>query len=210
MRCSLNTGCQSIACSSVSSVITRKPKTSHSKHSGDCINARCATNRSGWLYRVATNLGLNALRAHKRRQRYELDAGRWEIEFLAMAMGALVSADTLAGEINSGTIQAIVAKPVRRAQIVLGKWLGLAGLLALYLVLMVGGVMAVAYVLDGYVVPNVARGVALIYLEVLLVMTVTLISCYHPPPPREAKKRTVGNRGSERDATMNDELVTEK
>lgn len=37
-------------------------------------------NIGGWLYRVATNLGLNALRAHKRRTQYELEAGRWEIE----------------------------------------------------------------------------------------------------------------------------------
>ncbi len=102
-------------------------------------------------------------------------AGLYAVNFLAIAMGALVSADTLAGEIGSGTIQAIVAKPVRRAQIVLGKWVGFAGLLALYLVLMVGGVMAVAYVLDGYVVPNVASGVALIYLEALLMMSVTLM-----------------------------------
>lgn len=29
-----------------------------------------------WLYRVATNLGLNALRARKRRERYELEAGQ--------------------------------------------------------------------------------------------------------------------------------------
>ena len=32
-------------------------------------------NLGGWLYRVATNLGLNALRARKRRQRYEQEAG---------------------------------------------------------------------------------------------------------------------------------------
>ena len=102
-------------------------------------------------------------------------AGLYAVNFLAIAMGALVSADTLAGEIGSGTIQALVTKPVRRAEIVLGKWLGFAGLLALYLVLMVGGVMAVAYVLDGYVVPNVISGIALIYLEALLVMSVTLM-----------------------------------
>jgi len=102
-------------------------------------------------------------------------AGLYAVNFLAIAMGALVSADTLAGEIGSGTIQALVTKPVRRAEIVLGKWLGFAGLLALYLVLMVGGVMAVAYVLDGYVVPNVVNGIALIYLETLLVMSVTLM-----------------------------------
>lgn len=102
-------------------------------------------------------------------------AGLYAVNFLAIAMGALVSADTLAGEISSGTIQALVTKPVRRAEIVLGKWLGFAGLLALYLVLMIGGVMAVAYVLDGYVVPGVVGGVLLIYLETLLIMTITLM-----------------------------------
>ncbi len=34
----------------------------------------------GWLYRVATNLGFNALRARRRRWRYETEAGRLNIE----------------------------------------------------------------------------------------------------------------------------------
>ncbi len=101
-------------------------------------------------------------------------AGLYAVNFLAIAMGALVSADTLAGEIGSGTIQAIVTKPVRRSSIVVGKWLGFAVLLALYLLLMAGGVMAVAYVLAGYVAPNPLPGIAFIYLESLLVMSVTL------------------------------------
>lgn len=33
-------------------------------------------NLAGWLYRVATRLGLNALRARQRRQRYEESAGK--------------------------------------------------------------------------------------------------------------------------------------
>jgi RNA polymerase sigma-70 factor (ECF subfamily) len=36
-------------------------------------------NLGGWLYRVAMNLGLNAVRAGKRRQQYEEAAGRWEM-----------------------------------------------------------------------------------------------------------------------------------
>jgi len=36
---------------------------------------RSSDNLGGWLYRVATNLGLNALRAGKRRQGYEAQAG---------------------------------------------------------------------------------------------------------------------------------------
>src|SRR5512144_1275438 len=51
-------------------------------------------------------------------------AGLYAVNFLGIALGALVSADTLAGEIASGTVQAVVTKPIRRAEVVLGKWLG--------------------------------------------------------------------------------------
>lgn len=101
-------------------------------------------------------------------------AGLYAINFLAVAMGALLAADALAGEINSGTIQAIVTKPVRRAEIVLGKWLGFAGLLGLYLLFTAGGVVLGTWLLSGHVLPNVARGLALIYLESLLIMSVAL------------------------------------
>lgn len=37
-------------------------------------------NLDGWLYRVVTNLGLNALRARQRRQRYEQQAGHNALE----------------------------------------------------------------------------------------------------------------------------------
>lgn len=36
---------------------------------------------SGWLYRVATNLGYNAMRARKRRIRYEEEAGHQALDF---------------------------------------------------------------------------------------------------------------------------------
>jgi len=101
-------------------------------------------------------------------------SGLYAVNFLAIAMGALVSADTLAGEIGSGTIQTLATKPVRRAEIVLGKWLGFAILLGLYLLLMMGGLLGTVKIQAGYVVPNVLTGVALIYLESVLIMTLTL------------------------------------
>ena len=102
------------------------------------------------------------------------NAGMYAVNFLALAMSALVSADTLAGEIGSGTIQALVTKPVRRAEIVFGKWLGFAGLLALYLLLMAGGILVIVFALSGYRVPNPVTGVGIMYLEGLLIMTITL------------------------------------
>ena len=101
-------------------------------------------------------------------------AGLYAVAFLSVAMGALLGADTLAGEITSGTIQTIVTKPVRRSDVVLGKWLGFAGLLALYSVLMSGGTVLSVFTQAGYTPPHLPAGLALIYLEALLVMTISL------------------------------------
>lgn len=101
--------------------------------------------------------------------------GLYAVTFLSIAMAALLGADTLAGEINSGTIQTIVTKPIRRSDVVLGKWLGFAGLLGLYLLLMAGGIVLSAFFQTGYAPDHLLRGISLIYLEALLVMTITLM-----------------------------------
>lgn len=101
-------------------------------------------------------------------------AGLYAVAFLAVAMGALLSADTLAGEIGSGTIQTVVTKPLRRSDVVVGKWLAFAGLLGLYLLLMAGGVVVSVFLQSGYLPRNLLPGLALIYLEALLVMTFSL------------------------------------
>ena len=103
-----------------------------------------------------------------------LMAGLYAVAFLSVAMGALLSADTLAGEISSGTIQTIVTKPLRRSDVVLGKWLGFACLLGLYALLMSGGAVLSVYLQSGYTPANLLAGLSLIYLEALVVMTVAL------------------------------------
>jgi Cu-processing system permease protein len=103
-----------------------------------------------------------------------LMAGLYAVTFLSVAMGALLGADTLAGEINSGSIQTIVTKPVRRSDVVFGKWLGFAALLGLYAVLMSGGVVLIVFFQSDYLPRNLLAGLSLIYLESLLVMTISL------------------------------------
>ena len=103
-----------------------------------------------------------------------LMAGLYAVTFLSVAMGALLGADTLAGEINSGSIQTIVTKPVRRSDVVFGKWLGFAGLLGLYALLMAGGVVLIVFFQSDYLPRNMLAGLSLIYLESLVVMTISL------------------------------------
>ena len=103
-----------------------------------------------------------------------LMAGLYAVTFLSIAMGALLGADTLAGEINSGSIQTIVTKPIHRSDVVSGKWLGFAGLLGLYALLMSGGVVLIVFLQSDHLPRNILPGMSLIYLESLLVMTISL------------------------------------
>jgi len=101
--------------------------------------------------------------------------GLYAATFLSVAMAALLGADTLAGEINSGTIQTIATKPIRRADVVLGKWLGFAELLGLYVLLLAGGIVLSVFIQTGYVPDNLFIGLGLIYMESILIMTITLM-----------------------------------
>jgi Cu-processing system permease protein len=104
-----------------------------------------------------------------------LMAGLYVVNFLSIAMTVLTSVDTLSGEISSGTIQTLVSKPVRRWEIVVGKWLGFAGMLTLYLVFMAGGVMVVANSTLGYAPPNALRGLGLMWLNLILLLGVSFL-----------------------------------
>ncbi len=116
------------------------------------------------LARIAVTEGTNTL----------MLMGLYAVAFLTIAMAALLAADTLSGEISSGTIQTLVTKPIRRADIVVGKWLGFAFWLAIYFLLMAGGTVLSVYLEAGYLPSNLAAGLGLIYLEALLMMTISL------------------------------------
>jgi ABC-type transport system involved in multi-copper enzyme maturation permease subunit len=101
-------------------------------------------------------------------------AGLYAVNFLSVAMSALVAADSLSGEIGSGAIQSIATKPLRRAEIVLGKWLGYAVLIALYLLMMAGGVVLSVWLQSGSSPRNALPGISLMLFESLLIMSISL------------------------------------
>ena len=99
--------------------------------------------------------------------------GLYAVDLLAVLMTILTSIDTLSGEIASGTIQAIATKPVPRWQLLLGKWLGFCGMLSAYIAIMVGGVNAVTYVMAGVTARHLARGLSLMWMESIVLLSVT-------------------------------------
>ena len=101
--------------------------------------------------------------------------GLYTVDLMAVVLTALTSVDTLSGEISSGTIQAVATKPVSRRQIFLGKWLGFAAMITIYVALMVGGLVAMARWLSGVGPRNLILGAGLIWFECLLILSLTLL-----------------------------------
>jgi Cu-processing system permease protein len=104
-----------------------------------------------------------------------LMAGMFVVNFLTSIMIVLTSVDTLSGEISSGTIQTLAAKPIRRWEIIMGKWLGFTGMLTLYLLLMGGGVMGIVFLRTGYTAPHPLRALELIWLNGLVLLSVSIL-----------------------------------
>jgi len=101
-------------------------------------------------------------------------AGLYAVNFLLVMTAVLLPVDTLSGEIASGVIQTVAAKPIRRSDIVLGKWLGHWLVMAGYLALLAGGVLAIARVFGHFTPPHVARGLPLMLLEGTVLLTLSV------------------------------------
>ncbi len=101
-------------------------------------------------------------------------AGLYVVNFLTIMLSVLTSVDTVAGEISTGTIQTIITKPIRRWEVLVGKWIGFTGLLSLYVLLMAGGLLAIVVLRVDQSIPNVWLGMTLIWLNGLLMLTVSL------------------------------------
>jgi Cu-processing system permease protein len=82
--------------------------------------------------------------------------------------------DTLSGEIASGVMQTVAAKPVRRSSIVLGKWLAYWVVIASYLAFMAGGTLVIARSITGVSPPNIPEGLALLLLEATVLLTLSI------------------------------------
>ena len=100
-----------------------------------------------------------------------LMAGFYVVAFLGVVIAVLMSVGSLSGEISSHTIQSLATKPIRRASLVLGKWLGLAAMIAPFIVALSLGVTAITWAISGYVPPQVVRAIALLVLQALVMLS---------------------------------------
>ncbi len=94
--------------------------------------------------------------------------------FVLAMTAAFVGAPAIGGELESGVALAILARPLRRAEVLLGRWLGSAIIVVAYTV--ASGLLAigVAVQVSGYGPPDPFLAVAFLAGQALVLLTLTL------------------------------------
>ncbi len=101
--------------------------------------------------------------------------GLFVVNFMVVLVSILTTVGAVSGEISSHTIQAIVTKPLRRWEIIVGKWLGHAAMVAFYILLLTGGIILSVYAIAGHAPRNLVEGLGLYVLEGMVLMTVSVL-----------------------------------
>jgi ABC-type transport system involved in multi-copper enzyme maturation permease subunit len=99
-----------------------------------------------------------------------------------LALGAaFLGAPSIAADVESGTMLAILPRPIRRSDVVLGKWLGLAVLLALYAAISCGLEFVIAKISFNYVPPHPGIAIAFVVFEAIVLLTLTMAGSTRMP-----------------------------
>jgi ABC-type transport system involved in multi-copper enzyme maturation permease subunit len=94
--------------------------------------------------------------------------------FVLAMSAAFLAAPAIASDVETGTVHAMLARPLRRADLVVGRWLGLGILVAGYAVL--SGLLAIGVVwgVSGHVPPQPMVAVGYLAFQALAVLTLAL------------------------------------
>lgn len=94
--------------------------------------------------------------------------------FVLALSAAFIAAPVMAEDLESGVVLAILARPVRRSELLLGKWLGIFILIGGYAVLSGAVELLVVDATTGYLPPEPVPAVLLLVAEATMLLTLTL------------------------------------
>jgi Cu-processing system permease protein len=101
--------------------------------------------------------------------------GLYGVQFLAALLGLFLGVASVSPEVDSGALHAVLARPISRLDYLLGRFLALAGMLTVYVVVMSGSLLLTARVVAGYEAGDATRAVGLMILEVLVLLAVSVL-----------------------------------
>jgi ABC-type transport system involved in multi-copper enzyme maturation permease subunit len=94
--------------------------------------------------------------------------------FVLAMTAAFLGAPAIGGDIDSGIALAVLARPIRRIDLLLGRWLGLAAVTAAYAVVSGALAMAAVAAVSGYTPPAPLLAIAFLAAASIVLLTLTL------------------------------------
>ncbi|MGP0048613.1 MAG: ABC transporter permease [Solirubrobacteraceae bacterium] len=95
--------------------------------------------------------------------------------FVVALSASAIASPAISSEIESGVLMTVVTRPVRRSEILLGKWLGLAALLAGYAGVVCALEFAVVDWVSGFLPPNPVLAGVYLFSEGALLLTLSVL-----------------------------------
>jgi ABC-type transport system involved in multi-copper enzyme maturation permease subunit len=94
--------------------------------------------------------------------------------FVLAVGAAFLGAPTIWADMESGVLLAMLPRPIRRGEVLLGKWLGLAILVVAYTLIATGTEMAICAWALNYVAPHPITAMAFIAAQALILLTLSI------------------------------------
>jgi ABC-type transport system involved in multi-copper enzyme maturation permease subunit len=91
------------------------------------------------------------------------------------------SVASISGDLDTGIMYGVITRPIRRAELVAGKFLGIGSMLVVYSLGMLGAVVGLAYWKVDVPLDNLAGAMALFALEPLILLSVALLGSSRLP-----------------------------
>lgn len=95
--------------------------------------------------------------------------------FVLAMTAAFLGAPALAADLDSGIALALLARPIRRAEVLLGRWIGLSIVIGAYALLGGGLELLVVALVSGYVPPSPLVALGYLAAEAIVVLTVAIL-----------------------------------
>ncbi|HYT36074.1 MAG TPA: ABC transporter permease subunit, partial [Ktedonobacteraceae bacterium] len=99
----------------------------------------------------------------------------WAAYLLSGAMTIVLSINMTSGEIEAGTFSVIVSKPLHRAEIIFGKWLGYALILCTYTAMLFFTFLGLIYWRTGYFPDNALSALGMLEISTLVLLALTTL-----------------------------------
>lgn len=101
--------------------------------------------------------------------------GMYLVYFLGALMAVLSTVGAISGDVESGVMQSIIARPISRAQLVFGRWLGFTVVNVVYVALVSAALLLGIRLITGFVPPAPLPATGLVLLAIVLITALTVL-----------------------------------